>query len=76
MIDVSDIEKEFDELKKAELTGVRSNTNMRRKSSNSLLALYSPEIGLTPRAWDKFEETKSAITLIVDSMSTASENQR
>ena len=74
MLDVSEIEKEFAVLKKAELVGIRPNKNMRRRSSNNLLAIYSPEV--TPRVWDKFEETKSAITLIVDSMYTTSENQR
>ena len=69
------MEKEFAVLKEAELVGIRPNNNLRRKSSsNNLLALYSQE--LTPRAWDRFEEAKSAITLIVGSMTTASENQR
>ena len=74
MLDVSEIEKEFAVLKKAELVGIRPNKNMRRRSSNNLLSIYTPEV--TPRVWDKFEETKSSITLIVDSMYTTSENQR
>ena len=76
MLDVNDIENEFALLKEAELVGIRQNrkSSMRRKSSVTMLAYYNPE--LTPKAWDKFEEIKSSITLIVDSMIVSSENQR
>ena len=77
LYDVSDIENEIAILKEAEYVGIRQNrrkSSIRRKSSVTLLAYYNAE--LTPKAWDKFEEIKSSITLIVESMAVSSENQR
>ena len=77
MMDISDIENEIALLKEAEHIGIRQNkrkASLRRKSSVTMLAYYNAE--LTPKAWDKYEEIKSSITLIVDSMTVSSENQR
>ena len=77
LLDISEIQNEIAMLKEAEHVGIRQNArkaSIRRKSSATLLSYYNAE--LTPQAWDKFEEIKSSITLIVDSMVVSSENQR
>ena len=61
-------------IKEAELVGIRQSQVSRRKSSINSLSGLNQE--LTPRAWQRFEEAKYTIALIVDSMTTASENQR
>ena len=75
-LSIREIETELAVTKKAELVGIRPSRKLRRKSSTSNLWQKLLLAEITPRAWDRFEDTKSAIALIVDSMLAASEQQR